>query len=66
MVGLLSEQNLLESIYFINGTGINTSQGGKHVDVVARQISQFIVDYINTKMFKESFFLCVNSLIENP
>ena len=47
----LSEHKVLESISFVNG--INTSRGGTHVDVIARQISQFIADYINTKMSKE-------------
>jgi DNA topoisomerase-2 len=32
---------------------MNTSRGGTHVDVIARQISQYIADYINTKMSKE-------------
>lgn len=47
----LSEQKTLESISFVNG--MNTSRGGTHVDVIARQISQYIADYINTKMAKE-------------
>ena len=47
----LSEQKSLESISFVNG--MNTSRGGTHVDVIARQISQYIADYINTKMAKE-------------
>lgn len=47
----LSEQKSLESISFVNG--MNTSRGGTHVDVIARQISQYIADYINTKMSKE-------------
>lgn len=47
----LSEQKSLESISFVNG--MSTSRGGTHVDVIARQISQFIADYINTKMSKE-------------
>eukprot|EP00956_Cyclotella_meneghiniana_P034354 scaffold103944_cov24-Cyclotella_meneghiniana.AAC.1 len=47
----LSEQKSLESISFVNG--MNTSREGTHVDVIARQISQSIADYINTKMSKE-------------
>eukprot|EP00804_Cyclotella_cryptica_P000921 CCRYP_001141-RF/>CCRYP_001141-RF protein AED:0.38 eAED:0.38 QI:0/-1/0/1/-1/0/1/0/521 len=47
----LSEQKSLESISFVNG--MNTSRGGSHVDVIARQISQYIADYINTKMAKQ-------------
>lgn len=47
----LSEQKSLESISFVNG--MSTSRGGTHVDVIARQISQYIADYINSKMAKE-------------
>lgn len=47
----LSEKKSLESISFVNG--MNTSRGGSHVDVIARQISQYIADYINTKMAKQ-------------
>jgi DNA topoisomerase-2 len=47
----LSEHKALESISFVNG--MSTSRGGTHVDAIARQISQYIADYINTKMSKE-------------
>jgi DNA topoisomerase-2 len=47
----LSEHKSLESISFVNG--MSTSRGGTHVDVISRQISQYIADYINTKMSKE-------------
>ncbi|KAL7541609.1 hypothetical protein ACHAXR_013350, partial [Thalassiosira sp. AJA248-18] len=47
----LSETKSLESISFVNG--MNTSRGGTHVDVLARQISQYIADHINTKMAKQ-------------
>mmetsp|Transcript_7223 Transcript_7223/g.17962 ORF Transcript_7223/g.17962 Transcript_7223/m.17962 type:complete len:1316 (+) Transcript_7223:84-4031(+) len=73
----LSETKSLESISFVNG--MNTSRGGTHVDVLARQISQYIAEHINTKMAKQEppikvsarmvrrhLSICVNSLIENP
>lgn len=76
----LSETKSMESISFVNG--MNTSRGGTHVDVIARQISQYIADHINTKlakrldssqpinvtprMVRRHLFVCVNSLIENP
>ena len=41
----------LESISFVNG--MNTSRGGTHVDIIAKQVSQYIADYINTKMSKQ-------------
>ena len=47
----LSESKSLESISFVNG--MNTSRGGTHVDVLAKQISQYIADHINTKMAKQ-------------
>lgn len=47
----LSETKSLESISFVNG--MNTSRGGTHVDALARQISQYIADHINTKMARQ-------------
>ncbi|KAL9179376.1 hypothetical protein ACHAXT_008666 [Thalassiosira profunda] len=47
----LSKSTALESISFVNG--MSTSRGGTHVDVLARQISQYIADHINTKMAKQ-------------
>jgi len=41
----------LESISFVNG--MNTSRGGTHIDIIAKQVSQYIADYINTKMSKQ-------------
>ena len=47
----LSDTKSVESISFVNG--MNTSRGGTHVDVIARQVSQYIAEYINTKMSKQ-------------
>lgn len=72
----LSQTRSLESISFVNR--MHTSRGGTHVDVVARQISQYIADHINAKMSQEidtpitarvvrrHLLICVNCLIENP
>ena len=75
----LSSTKSLESISFVNG--MNTSRGGTHIDIIARQVSQYITDHINTKMVKQlsdtpitvtprmvrrHLLLCVNCLIENP
>ena len=47
----LSETKSFESISFVNA--MNTSRGGTHVDVLARQISRYIAEHINTKMAKQ-------------
>jgi len=72
----LSEMRLPESTSFVNR--MHTSRGGTHVDVVARQISQYIADHINAKMSQEldtpitaravrrHLSIFVNCLLENP
>ena len=72
----LSEMRSPESTSFVNR--MHTSRGGTHVDVVVRQISQYIADHINAKMSQEldtpitaravrrHLSIFVNCLIENP
>ncbi|KAL3807364.1 hypothetical protein ACHAXA_001702 [Cyclostephanos tholiformis] len=71
-----SETRSLESMSFVNR--MQTSRNGTHVDLMARQISQFIADHINSKMPQEGdtlvtpravrrhLLIFVNCLVENP
>jgi DNA topoisomerase-2 len=72
----LSETRSLESMSFVNR--MQTSRGGTHVDIMARQISQFIADHINSKIshdmdtlvtaraVRRHLSIFVNCLVENP
>jgi len=61
-----------QHISFVNG--INTHQGGKHVDYIVKQITKKMVDYIQKKkktevkesFIKDNLMVFVNSTIVNP
>lgn len=68
----ISLNNEFSQISFVNG--INTYNGGKHVDYILNQIIKKLVEYIekkkkvkvNTSSLKEQLFLFINCSIENP
>jgi len=61
-----------QHISFVNG--INTHQGGKHVEYIVKQITKKMVDYIQKKkktevkesFIKDNLMVFVNSTIVNP
>ena len=61
-----------QHVSFVNG--INTHQGGKHVDYIVKQITKKMVDYIQKKkktevkesFIKDNLMVFVNSTIVNP
>jgi DNA topoisomerase-2 len=68
----LSLNHEFTQISFVNG--INTYNGGKHVDYILNQITKKLVEYIekkkkikvNTPSLKEQLILFINCAIENP
>jgi DNA topoisomerase-2 len=64
--------NEFSQISFVNG--INTYNGGKHVEYILNQITKKLVEYIekkkkikvNTSSLKEQLILFINCSIENP
>ena len=61
-----------QQVSFVNG--INTHQGGKHVDYIVKQITSKMVDYIKKKkktdvkesFIKDNLMVFVNATIVNP
>ena len=68
----LSPTFTFQHVSFVNG--INTHQGGKHVDYIVKQITKKMVDFINKKkktevkesFIKDNLMVFVNSTIVNP
>jgi len=68
----LSPNFTFQHVSFVNG--INTHQGGKHVDYIVKQITKKMVDYIQKKkktevkesFIKDNLMVFVNSTIVNP
>lgn len=68
----LSLNHEYTQISFVNG--INTYNGGKHVEYILNQITRKLVEYIekkkkikvNTASLKEQLFIFINCSIENP
>ena len=68
----LSPSFTFQHVSFVNG--INTHQGGKHVDYIVKQITKKMVDFINKKkktevkesFIKDNLMVFVNSTIVNP
>ena len=72
-IGISNSQTFnFQQVSFVNG--INTNRGGRHVDYIADQICNKLIDYINKKkkilvkknIIKENLLLFVNSTIVNP
>ncbi len=69
-VGLFMSDESFEQVSFVNG--INTNQGGAHVDYVSKKIIKYYSDVIlkKTKVkasyIKDKMFVFVKSSIENP
>ena len=68
----LSPNFTFQHVSFVNG--INTHQGGKHVDYIVKQITSKMVDFIKKKkktdvkesFIKDNLMVFVNSTIVNP
>ena len=68
----MSPTFVFQHVSFVNG--INTHQGGKHVDYIVKQITKKMVDFINKKkktdvkesFIKDNLMVFVNSTIVNP
>jgi len=68
----MSPNFTFQQVSFVNG--INTHQGGKHVDYIVKQITKKMVDYILKKkktevkesFIKDNLMVYVNSIIVNP
>jgi len=68
----ISETDKFEQISFVNG--ISTPKGGIHVDVIVKQLSTGIINYIKKKhkkvvperYVKNYLSICINSVIVNP
>ena len=68
----VSHNDTFEQVSFVNG--ICTSKGGSHVECIAKQISNGIIDFIKKKhkkdikdkVIRRYMSLYINSVIENP
>ena len=67
----VESKSYFEQVSFVNG--INTSQGGKHVDYITNQITKKLGEWIKKRklnikpiIIKENLIVFIKSIIDNP